>query len=167
MQSLQDQSISTDLQFADVPPKRKGNFVHLPEEHESFGYILWSILGGKDANLKIAGQNLNISPTTLSPIIHNKHSVTQQFLLDNKWRDILAAQYPFGWYRNREKFEFYTAQLRERGMGRSPKEPEDRTGIGHTLWRILGKEKAKIGEAAERLKVSQSRLSQLIHGNIS
>ena len=43
-----------------------------PKDAATFGYVLWQIIGGKEANKGRAAQHLGIAASLLSNIIHSK-----------------------------------------------------------------------------------------------
>jgi plasmid maintenance system antidote protein VapI len=82
-----------------------------PKDKNSFGYILWLILGGKDLNARQISEDLKIHPVALSMLFHGRQSVSQKTLIKKQWREVLAREYGEGWQEHADEFEKYAAAL--------------------------------------------------------
>jgi plasmid maintenance system antidote protein VapI len=133
-----------------------------PKDKAGFGYVLWLVIGGKDANKAVAAQRLGIARPSLSNVIHGTKRISQQALTQKRWREILAKHYPDNWRKYSADFERYAASM-PRKAHLSP-EPKDKTSFGHILWHILGGEEARFAEAARRLKIDPSSLTDICQG---
>ncbi|MFY9288418.1 MAG: hypothetical protein WAO98_07940 [Alphaproteobacteria bacterium] len=87
------------------------NAVQEPQDKESFGHVLFLILGGRNANLAKAQKYLGISRSTLSKIIHNHRNgrdslfISQQLIVHKNWREAFAEHYPETWKLHAATFE--------------------------------------------------------------
>jgi len=91
--------------------KRAGVSGTEPKDRNSFGYILWLILGGKDLNARQASEDLKIHPVALSMLFHGRQPVSQKTLIKKQWREVLARAYGEGWREHADEFEKYAAAL--------------------------------------------------------
>ena len=130
-----------------------------------FGTVLWNILGGHDADKRLAAERLGINANFLSHVLHGRDRVSQRFLTDKRWRDVLAKYYSENWKQQSAAFEQCVARLRAY-PGKCPREPKLKTGLGYVLWLILGGKGMNLGKAAERLNIDQTKLSAIIHGRV-
>ncbi len=133
-----------------------------PKNKAGFGYVLWLIIGGKEANKGLAAQQLGIKGPSLSYIIHGKRRISQQTLMTKQWREILATHYPDNWRKFSVDFEKHAAAM-PRKTHLSP-EPKNKADFGYILWHILGGEDAAFAEAARRLKIDRSTLTDICQG---
>jgi hypothetical protein len=90
--------------------KRAGVSRAEPKDRNSFTYILWLILGGKDLNVRQVSEHLDIHPTWLSRLFHGL-PVSQNTLIRKRWREVLASEYSEGWRKHADEFEKYAATL--------------------------------------------------------
>jgi hypothetical protein len=90
--------------------KRAGVSRTEPKDRNSFAYILWLILGGKDLDVKQVSEQLDIHPTWLSRLFHGLR-VSQQTLIKKQWREVLASEYSEGWRAHADEFEKYASTL--------------------------------------------------------
>ncbi len=135
-----------------------------PKDKSSFGYVLWLIIGGENANFSIAAEHLGLNSQRISEYIHGKKEPSQEYIEANKWRELLALHYPDGWKQYGNLFGRRFKNLPAKPRTAVPKEPEDKSGFGYALWLVLGGKKANMELAAERLAIAPRRLSALIHG---
>jgi len=90
-----------------------------PENKNSFGYVMWLILGSRDIRLTEASHHLGITLNNLSDILHDRHHPTQGWLTEMDWRGALQDNYPAGWEAHQAEFEHYAATLNV-GKDRKP-----------------------------------------------
>jgi hypothetical protein len=95
---------------ARVLSERAGVLRTEPKDRNSFAYILWLILGGKDLNVRKVSERLDIHPTWLSRLFHGL-PVSQNTLIRKRWREVLASEYGEGWRKHADEFEQYAATL--------------------------------------------------------
>jgi plasmid maintenance system antidote protein VapI len=156
-------------QYADASTKRsvsktrESSITREPDDKNSFGYVLWNILGGKDANMREAAMRLQIHRVSLSAIIHGRKRISQKALINKQWRETLAQHYPEAWHRHKATFEQHANTLTKRSISKI-REPDDKNSFGYVLWSILGGKDASMGEAAERLQIDNANLSKIIDG---
>lgn len=144
---------------------RSGSDTHQPQNEDSFGFILWNILGGKKTRLLLAAKHLKIPHDQLTKIVHDKRSATQALLREKKWRKVLAEHYSTGWIQQQADFERYAAILPADNLNHC-KEPENKDSPGHVLWQALGGPHARIREAAKFMGINERRLSKIIQGTL-
>lgn len=142
------------LPFAPGAPK------HLRAETNSFGAVLWAIIGENHAEAALA---LSIKPTTLSAILCGKLQVTQRMITQKGWRAALASRYPHAWQTKADAFERCAAKLKSRPGGSAHQDSRN-TDFGTLLGSLLDLSGADHRDAAQCLRVSSSMLSQIIHG---
>ncbi|MFY9287116.1 MAG: hypothetical protein WAO98_01315, partial [Alphaproteobacteria bacterium] len=82
-----------------------------PENKDSFGHVLWKIIG-EDSNKREAAERLGIAKPTISTIFHTSTHVSRQMIEDKKWRTVLALYYPATWAQYKNQFEERARQLR-------------------------------------------------------
>lgn len=130
---------------------------------DTFGDVLWHILGGQDFDKHLAAGRLGVDAGHLNHILQGRKHVSQQFLANKRWRAVLAKYYPAGWKQRSAAFERCAARLRVR-RGACPREPKLKAGFGYVLWLILGGERTNVMKAAELLNIDRTYLSAIIHG---
>jgi|GEM_PF-2928622 plasmid maintenance system antidote protein VapI len=162
--SFHELSFNQYAAFLKKHPAKVREYKNLkPEDEKSFGYLLWLIIGGEDADINDAAQCLRIFPGTLDALLHGKKGISQQGIASRQWRTILAGHYPDAWRRYAVDFEKHVAALPTYGKIKS-QNLEDDGSFGFVLWLILGGENADIPEAAKRLKVHYSAITKAIYG---
>jgi hypothetical protein len=107
--------------------KRAGVSRTEPKDRNSFAYILWLILGGKDLNVRQVSEQLGIHTTWLSRLFHGLR-VSQQTLIKKQWREVLASEYAEGWHAHADEFEKYASTL-PIGAGAAKKEREKHAAL--------------------------------------
>jgi hypothetical protein len=107
--------------------KRAGVLGTAPKDKNSFAYILWLILGGKDLDVRQVSEHLKIHPTWLSRLFHGL-PVSQQTLSKKRWREVLASEYGEGWRAHADEFEKYASTL-PIGVGVAKKEREKHAAL--------------------------------------
>jgi hypothetical protein len=95
---------------ASVLRTRAGVLRAEPKDRNSFAYILWLMLGGKELNVRQVSEHLDIHPTWLSRVFHGL-PVSQQTLIKKRWREVLASEYGERWREHADEFEKYAAML--------------------------------------------------------
>ncbi len=133
-----------------------------PKDKASFGYVLWLIIGGKNANKGLAAQQLGIARPSLSNVIHGKKRISQQAIIQKRWRKILSTHYSERWRKHSDDFEKYAATMPS--MAYLSLEPKDKTSFGYVLWQILGGEAGRFTEAARRLQIDRPALTAIFQG---
>ena len=133
--------------------------------NKNFRNIFWHILGGRDVDKHLAAGRLRIGVSYLDHILQGRKRVSQRFLANKRWRDVLAKYYSESWKQRSAAFERCVANLRV-NRGYCPSEPKLKAGFGYVLWLILGGKKMNLEKAAEQLSIDQTYLSSIIHGRI-
>lgn len=105
-----------------LPPK--GHKSPQPEDKQSFGYVLWRILGGENASIRVAAGRLGIGPSTLSSILHGRRRISRQAMAEKDWRGVFAAHYSGTWLDQQAAFEQCAAALPEQ-PGIKSRQPGD------------------------------------------
>ncbi len=148
--------------------QRAGRQPRIPEDRGSFGYILWTILGGRRIDLPLAAQRLKLSSERLSGIVHGHTSLSRRFVSSKQWDRVLAEHYPDTWSKHRASFLARLETLAAyRGDGaHAQKKPEDRSSFGYIVWKILGGRAIGLPLAAQRLGLPKGRLSAILHSHI-
>jgi plasmid maintenance system antidote protein VapI len=154
--------VDTSIETTHLSPSRDGRKSREPQRPDSFGYVLWLIIGGENARIGEAADLLGIDRPSLSKIIHNKQHISQFTMKSQRWPAVLAKHFPAGWMRHKSNFYKHAAKLKR--AQNKVKRPEDPESVGYVLWLILGGEDANLGEAAGRLKIQRPSLSAIIHG---
>jgi hypothetical protein len=134
-----------------------------PGNKNSFGYALWLVIGGENADVKEAASRLNARPCDLNSLISGACGISRQKVVLNRWPELLAEHYPEAWRRYGSVFEERLADLPER-PGRTSREPRNKESFGHLLWLVLGGKKANVSKAAQRLEVKDCILSDILRG---
>lgn len=148
--------------YATTLPEQQRKHAPQPKDEQSFGYIVWRILGGKHAKIRLAAKRLGVDPSSLSSILHGRWQISQRALTEKNWRDVLAAHYPNTWPIHQSAFEQCALTLPDPGI--KPSQPEDKESLGYALWHILGGKDADIYAAAKRLKLEPCDLNDILHG---
>lgn len=112
----------TKKQVVGVKPKNRGSLLRQkcgvksrePNDKESFGHVLWLILGGENPNITVAARRLGVRRNVLGSIIHDLRNASEQLLLDKRWRETLAQYYPDGWLEHSQAFEERLVQSNQR-----------------------------------------------------
>jgi plasmid maintenance system antidote protein VapI len=165
MDSLLDIEITAGSQIVTERLRGKTNPCREPDDKEGFGHVLWSIIGGKNANISEAARRLKVAPPTLSRLIHDKLKFSQETITKKRWRKTFASYYSHTWHQNREAFEQHAKKLKGYTASRS-RPPKNKNSFGYVLWCILGGKDANIGKAAQQLKIHPTALSRIIHGHL-
>jgi len=130
-----------------------------------FGVLLSHILGGLEANQRVAAERLGVHVCMLNAILHGRQRVSQRLLANKRWRDVLEKYYPGGWKQHSAAFERCAARLRV-SRGYCSSEPRNKGGFGYVLWLILGGEGMDLMKASEQLNIDHTYLSAIIHGRM-
>jgi plasmid maintenance system antidote protein VapI len=144
-------------------PTRAGVSTREPKDTESFGHILWLILGGKETEIVESAPRLNITAKQLTAIIHSRRKIYQEILSDNYWREILAAYYPNTWQKFSTTFEQRVTALPSKSGFTASDQREDDGSFGYALWLIIGGKKTNLAKTAQHLGISLSALCELLH----
>ena len=134
-----------------------------PDGKESFGHVLWCIIGSQAPALAEAARRLAVTPHTLDSILHGRRQISQKALAEKNWRGVLAAYYPDAWPQYQAAFERHAVAL-PNGPGVKSCQPRDAKSFGFTVWLIIGGETANVKAAAQRLGIHPNSLSSILHG---
>jgi hypothetical protein len=146
---------------------RGGRQAQIPIDRDSFGYVLWKILGGPAIDMPLAAQRLQLPSYRLSAIIHNHIPLSQRFATSRHWDRVLAEHYAHAWAAYRDAFFTRLEALAAYPgihAGRA-EPPKDRKSFGYALWLVLGGESMDRERAAALLKISSQALSCFVHGD--
>ncbi|MDX2027016.1 MAG: hypothetical protein SFW62_00075 [Alphaproteobacteria bacterium] len=83
-----------------------------PADQESFGHLLWELLGGENINYDVAIGVLQLSSkSSLSQLLHGHVRPSRTYVLEKDWRNRLKKHNPKAWEKHHKKFEEYVAKF--------------------------------------------------------
>ncbi len=106
-------AVAFDAHVAQLPRYRVTR-LPAPEDKQSFGHVLWLILGEGDVRITRAGKQLRIAPSRLSGIIRGRYSIGARSVRRKGWRRVFANEYPVTWKRFSAAFERRLQEMENR-----------------------------------------------------
>jgi hypothetical protein len=109
--SLQWDAHKEDFERAVKNLPRIGPKILEPENKESFGYIVWCIIGGKNATIGKTAILLQLAKSHFIRVLHDQVHVTLETLRTKQWREKLSTHFPDTWKDYEADFEHYAKLL--------------------------------------------------------
>jgi len=144
--------------------RKQGLAPQPPSDKNSLQYVIWLILGGKNANIRQAAILLNMSICCFEKNMRGKKPFPVAALIDTNWEQIFSTHFSAAWQQHGKDFEQLKDQeILSRQKTRLPFQgPEDLQSFGGALWRVLGCDASVVPQAAKVLGLLASDLRLII-----